>query len=293
VRLFMKFCLYLVLLIVPLGEYALLAGEEEWVGKPSNVLAFAEHLHEAGDLFRAISEYKRFIYLFPDEPRVLQTRFKIGICYQKSGYVENAIEYFQDILKDDPSSEVSHSVKFEIGKSYFLGSDYDKAAPILEELDTDRSLVMAGWCMLRGGKYGEASALFARAQRVRPDGYLSELSGRLSRESLDGENIPNKSPVLAASLSVPLPGAGRTYCGRLGDGIFSFLLVSASYAAAYHYYSRDEDVLALGFLGAGVLFHAGDVYGAVVSARRFNAVSKEGFVEKIENSHNLGSILLD
>ncbi|MFQ5904991.1 MAG: tol-pal system YbgF family protein [bacterium] len=290
---FTELFLCLILLAVPIRERELQAGEEEWVGKPSNVLAFAEHLYQTGDFFRAISEYKRFVYLFPDEPRVLQTKFRIGACYQKSGYLENAIDSFEDILRENPSSEVSRSVKFEMGKCYFLGRDYDKATPIFEEVDTDRSLVMAGWSMLRRGKYSEASTLFARAQHARPDGYLSELSGTLSRESLGGENIPKKSPVLAASLSVPLPGGGRSYCGRLGDGIFSFLLVTASYVAAYHYYRHDEDIRALGFLGAGLLFHTGDVYGAAISARRFNALSEESFLKKIENGHNLGSILLD
>lgn len=267
--------------------------EMDRVSEPSNILTFADHLYETRDYFRAISEYKRFVYLFPDEPRVGQANFRIGLCYQKSGNLENAIHAFREILKKDFSPEAARSVEYEIGKCYFLGRDYKNAARILEELNSDRSLVMAGWSMLREGEYGEASGYFERAQLMRPGGYLSELSARLSREALEGEEIPRKSPVLAALFSVPLPGAGRTYCGRFGDGIFSFLLVSASYVAAYHYYEDDQDVAALAFLGAGLLLHTGDIYGAAISARRFNVVSEEDFLKKIENKHNLGSILLD
>jgi len=269
------------------------ADDKEWVSRPSSILSYADHLYETRDYFRAISEYKRFIHLFPDEPRVERADFRIGLCYQKSGNLENAIYAFREILRKNPSPEVAPSVEYEIGKCYFLGRDYQKAGQVLGELNTDRALVMAGWSMLRGGRYAEASGCFLKAQLVRPGGYLSELSGRLSRESLEGKEIPRKSPTLAALVSVPLPGAGRTYCGRLGDGIFSFLIVSASYLAAYHYYDDDQDVAALGFLAAGLFLHTGDIYGAAISARRFNAVSEEDFLKKIENKHNLGSILLD
>lgn len=291
----LKSCLIVLLVALTLlaETCASQADDMKWVSGPSNILTFADHLYETRDYFRGISEYKRFIYLFPNEPRVGRANFRIGLCYQKSGNLENAIHTFREILRRDSSPEAARSVKYEIGKCYFLGRDYQKAGQVLGELNTDRSLVMAGWSMLRGGRYAEASGYFERAQNVRPGGYLSELSSKLSRESLEGEGILKKSPVLAAFLSVPLPGAGRTYCGRLGDGIFSFLLVSASYVAAYHYYDDDQDVAALGFLAAGLFLHTGDIYGAAISARRFNAVSEEDFLKKIENKHNLGSILLD
>lgn len=291
----LKFCF--IVLLVALASTAETcasrADDIKWVSGPSSILSYADHLYETRDYFRAISEYKRFIHLFPDEPRVERADFRIGLCYQKSGNLENAIHTFREILRRDSSPEVARSVEYEIGKCYFLGRDYRKAGQVLGELNTDRSLLMAGWSMLRGGRYAEASGYFERAQYVRPGGYLSKLSGKLSRESLEGEEIPKKSPVLAALLSVPVPGAGRTYCGRLGDGIFSFLLVSASYVAAYHYYDDDQNAAALGFLAAGLFLHTGDVYGAAISARRFNAVYEEDFLKKIENKHNLGSILLD
>lgn len=291
----LKFCATVLLgaLILLAEMCSSQADDMEWVSGPSNILSYADHLYETRDYFRATSEYKRFIHLFPDEPRVERAGFRIGLCYQKSGNLENAIHAFRGILRKESSSEVARSVEYEIGKCYFLGRDYQKAGQVLGELNTDRALVMAGWSMLRGGRYAEASGYFLKAQTVRPGGYLSELSSRLSRESLKGEEIPRKSPILAALVSVPLPGAGRTYCGRFGDGVFSFLIVSASYVAAYHYYDDDQDVVALGFLAVGLFLHTGDIYGAAISARRFNAVSEEDFLKKIENKHNLGSILLD
>lgn len=267
--------------------------ESEWVGNPSSIMAFADHLYENGDYHRAISEYKRFVFLFPQEPRVLQARFKTGVSYEKSGHLENAIEVFEGILADDPSPQVSQSVQYEIGKCFFLGRDYQASARALKILNTDRSLALSGWALLRAKDYRHASEAFDDACQVRPDGYLRDLCTELSEESLEGERIPRRSAGLAALLSVPVPGAGRAYCGRLGDGIFSFLLVSASYAGAYHYYDDDEVGFSLGLLTLGLLFHAGDVYGAANSARRFNAFGEEDFIKGIEERHDLAGILLD
>jgi tetratricopeptide (TPR) repeat protein len=269
------------------------AEENDWVANPSQIMAFADHLYERDDYHRAIGEYKRFIYLFPREPRVIQARFKIGISYGKSGHLDNAIDVFRGILADSPSPEISRSVEYEIGKCHFLGRDYLSSSKILMDLNSDRSLALAGWALLKAGEYREASLSFGKACEAKPEGYLFALCANLSRESRDGESIPRKSAALAAALSVPLPGAGRAYCGRLGDGIFSFLVVAASYAGAYHYYDDDQYTMSASILALGFLFHAGDVYGAYNSARIFNAVEEEAFLRSFENRHNLGGILLD
>jgi len=271
----------------------LLADETDWASSPSGVLAFADRLFEEEDYHRAISEYKRFVYLFPREPRIGQARFKMGMSYQRSGYLENAIEVFDGILAERPSPEVARSVEYEIGKCLFLGGDYSRSSESLKGINTQRSLALAGWALLRARKYRDASDCFALAREVEPGGYLDHLCGSLSRESLGGDSIPRKSARLAALLSAPVPGAGRVYSGRVGDGIFSFLLVAASYVGAYSYHQDEEHALSLGLLGLGLLFHAGDVYGAFNSARLYNSVGQEDFVKGIESRHNLGGILLD
>jgi tetratricopeptide (TPR) repeat protein len=275
------------------AETELGGDETQWLEKPSNVLAFADYLYDTGDYQRAIGEYKRFRYLFPDEPRVLQAQFKIGASYQKMGHLENAIESFEEILRGKASPDIVESVRYEIGKCFFLGTDYGKSAELFDELDSDRALLMAGWSLLKRREYRTASDQFARARDSNPDGYLAELALLLSRESLKGETIAKKSPALALALSVPLPGAGRCYCGRVGDGIFSFLLVSASYLGAYHFNDTGDDVSAAAFLAVGLFFHAGDLYGAANSARRYNVVNEETFIREIEGRHNLRGILLD
>ncbi len=267
--------------------------EALWLEKPSNVLAFADHLYDTGDYQRAIGEYKRFSYLFPSEPRVLQAQFKIGTSYQKMGLFANAIESFDEILRGKPSPDVVESVRYEIGKCYFLGMDYAESEELFNEVGSDRALLMAGWSLLKRGDYRGASDKFANARDSNPDGYLAELSLSLSRESVKGEELRKKSPALALALSVPLPGAGRCYCGRVGDGIFSFLLVSASYLGAYHFHGADDNVSAAAFLAVGLFFHAGDLYGAASSARRYNVVNKEIFIRDVESRHNLRGILLD
>ena len=51
-----------------------------------------------------------------------------------------------------------------------------------------------------------------------------------------------KSPLFGATLAL-FPGGGHFYCGRIGDGIFSFFIVGLSSFLTYHYYNQDEDFL--------------------------------------------------
>jgi hypothetical protein len=266
--------------------------DTDWESSPSGILAFADHLYEKSDYFRAIGEYKRFVYLFPTEPRVLQARFKMGVSYERSGHLDNAIEIFDGLLAIEPSSDVSHAVKYEIGKCFFLGRDYARSAEVLRSLGSCRSLALAGWALLKEGEYRESSESFALASKSEPVGYLSDLCASLSHESLKGDTISRKSVKIAALLSTPIPGAGRAYCGRLGDGVFSFLVVGGFYAGAYGYYRDEEYALSLGLMAFGLLFHAGDIYGAINSARLYNFTGEEAFVRSIENRHHLGGILL-
>ncbi|HOP35573.1 MAG TPA: tetratricopeptide repeat protein, partial [Syntrophales bacterium] len=67
--------------------------------------AFAESLFEEKDYFRAITEYKRFLFLYPeDEGRVELSRFRIGECYMRAERWEEAVASFNFFLRHYPES---------------------------------------------------------------------------------------------------------------------------------------------------------------------------------------------
>ena len=83
-------------------------------------------------------------------------------------------------------------------------------------------------------------------------------------------DLPHKNPFIAGISSTIIPGLGRAYSDRLGDGIFSFFFTVGSSAVSYYYYKKENRGLAIGFGTFGILFHFGNIYGSVKSAKLFN-----------------------
>ena len=81
-----------------------------------------------------------------------------------------------------------------------------------------------------------------------------------------------KSPFLGALYSTLLPGAGKVYAGRLGEGIASFLAVGTLGLATWDHARKDGishwTTLALGSLCA--YFYIGNIYGSYVSVSLYN-----------------------
>jgi hypothetical protein len=93
--------------------------------------------------------------------------------------------------------------------------------------------------------------------------------------------ITKKNPLIAGGLSI-LPGAGQLYCERYQDSIIAFLLNAGLGIAAYE--SFDDKNYALGglisFVGLG--FYAGNIYGAVSSAHKYNKESNQNFIKELK-----------
>jgi len=53
-------------------------------GDREKQLGFAESLYSEGDYYRAITEYKRFNFLYPVDLLVEKSDFRIGECYFKA-----------------------------------------------------------------------------------------------------------------------------------------------------------------------------------------------------------------
>lgn len=78
-----------------------------------------------------------------------------------------------------------------------------------------------------------------------------------------------KNPTLAVSLSI-IPGLGRAYAGRPGDGFFSFLMVAGFGSNAYQFYRHEAPVAGAVMGTVALLFWAADFYGAYRTARMAN-----------------------
>ncbi|OEU65624.1 MAG: hypothetical protein BBJ57_10310 [Desulfobacterales bacterium PC51MH44] len=276
---------------------------------PDKQFDFAKHYFLSGEYFRAIDEYKRFIYFFPEDNKVKIAMYKIGMSYFNSKSFNDAINSFNTLI--DKYSDTDFSMTDLCTKAYLMISkchihlnEYDFAAICLNNLITitddidvkDEAYYQIGWIYLEKASWEKARINFAKISPQNKNKYqLKSLSKELDRTKL----IDRKSPQAAGLLSI-IPGAGFLYCERYRDAMIAFLLNAGLMYAAYE--SFDDDNYALGgmitFVEVG--FYAGNFYGAITSAHKYNRSKTGQFIDQLKQntkinltgSNNQKSIIL-
>ncbi|MBU1262615.1 tetratricopeptide repeat protein, partial [bacterium] len=221
-----KICIFLIIstALVFLYEEGLQA---EDYSSPANILGFAEHLCEEGDYIRAASEYQR--YLFFSDEKEDNIIYRIGLCYKKGGDFNKAYTWFERLIREYPESELLPSAYYESATSLLLMNRYEgsisKVKEGLGKGDEERLRYILGLNYLKQKRWDDSYALFSS---IVQDKNLMDSSSRLKGYTQERKNLPHKSPLLAGLLSSLLPGAGKIYCGRSKDGLFSLLIVGTT-----------------------------------------------------------------
>lgn len=243
---------------------------------------YADHLMEKGDYARAIGEFERLVYFFPEDEKVPEARYRIGLCYFKTGEYERARKAAHEVHGDYPKSITGGKALLLIAESYHVQGVLSEAnryyALVLEHFeDSDlrnRALYRLGWSRMGNDQWQEASRIFKGVEKESP---LYSSANDLSEWSLEGENLPYKDPVTAGVMAGVLPGLGHVYCGRPKDGAVSFLLNGLFVWAAYEAFEEDHTVLGgiLSFIELG--WYSGNIYSAVNCAHKHNRAVRDTY----------------
>jgi len=243
---------------------------------------YARACMEKGQYDRAIAEFERFIYFFPDEDRVPLARHLIGVCHLENGRYRDAREIFSRTIGDNPHGPFAGKALFLAGESYYREGMFDRAESLFEEvLKTDPSSELEnaaryrlGWTRMQENRWGEASEDFMRVDKADP---LYPSAAYLSAESLKGELLPYKDPVCAGVMAGILPGLGHVYVSRYKDALVAFLLNGVFIWATIESFHQDHNVLGgiLAFFEVG--WYAGNIYSAVNVTHKWNKKVRDDF----------------
>jgi tetratricopeptide (TPR) repeat protein len=276
---------FLVLFSMPLY-----AGQER-VLDPESQFRFAEQYFEKGEYYRAIGEYERFIYFFPDSPRVELVQYRIGLSYLKGERYHQAIEVFETVI--DEYQDTEYALKSYLGKSkaYVLLGRYDTALTSLNNLITiapdqrirDEAYYQKGWVYLEMGLWERAREHFEEISDKARDRYPIE---NLAHEIETKTPLKQKNPTTAGLLAI-VPGAGHLYCERPRDALISFLLNGAMIYAAYEAFDEDLEGLGVVITFFELGFYAGNIYSAVSSAHKYNRDAKERFLNQLRERRGM------
>jgi len=242
---------------------------------------FAQSRLEADAFDEAIAEFNRFIHFFPDDPRIPRARFLTGMAHYRAGRYPAAAAVFDRQTRNYNGLPLQNESFFMLSRSHADQGRIEQAILDLHNLTAvaadvdviDRARYEQGWLHVQQGQWQHADRAFAAVTPPNQNRYrIADL-----RQSLAAHKaIPTKNPTLAGTLSI-IPGGGQLYCNRYRDALTAFLVNAGLILAAWE--SFDNDLPALGgvitFVEFG--FYAGNIYGAVSSAHKFNRDRVDAF----------------
>ncbi len=255
---------------------------------PEDQFQFAEHYFEKGDYYRAVGEFKRYIYFFPGAGKIELARYKIALSYLKGERYKQAIQAFNRVIEKYRDTKYSLESYLGISRAYLGLKNYDMAIKALKDLMTicgdeemlDRCYYQKAWVYMEMGMWDKAVDSFEGVSSRNREGFQI---GRILKEVSRQTPLKKKDPTLAGALAI-IPGAGHLYCGRKRDALVSFLLNGAMIYAAFEAF--DEDMGALGgiitFVELGL--YSGNIYSAVSSAHKYNRNQRENFLNYLKEN---------
>ena len=252
-------------------------------------LRVADAFMQEKEYYRAITEYKRFLILFPDSTRSDYALLQAGIAYFLGGDNDGAIKNFSALRDKYPQSTHVADASFCEGLCYWKKKEHAKAGNLFLALvdaypDSSyapRALAGAALIELDGDNPAAALALLHRFIETYPD-HPKTGSVREAMSMLEGyADLPQKSEVLAGIMSALLPGAGYAYAGDYGTAVMSLLVNGAFIAGTWTAFA--QELYAVGALagGVGVPFYIGNIYGSALAVKKWNQAVKREARERV------------
>jgi hypothetical protein len=247
------------------------------------LISFADDLFDSGDYYRAITEYKRYIFYENGGKFVKHAQYRIGVSYLKAEKYEEAEAFFEKIA-DNSEGLFKDSALLAEAFSFARGNDYKYSAILLKQLEADtqdeliknKSGYLMGLNYLEQHAFGDSVIEF---QKVKFNAELAGSSDKLANYIKNYADIEQRAPAISSLFSAVIPGAGYAYCGDFGDAIVS-LLINGFFiyntAVSFHNNSTPGKY-AYGIPAA--VFYFSNIYGSANAAKRFNDANTDNFID--------------
>lgn len=269
----------------------LAGGEVHGQGDERSVLAFAEHLFQQGDYYRAITEYKRHLFANPHAPEAPWVRFRIGQSYQAGGRHAAALAVFDALRDRAHQPRLRAWASLAAARSLYLDGRYRQSAAALDVLldgieDFDlqgHALFLEACARLRHGDTAGSQILLASIRAGHP---VASRAMQLEATIDEVGRLPGKSPTLAGILSL-VPGLGHIYLEEYSIALTAFVWNGLFGYATYDAFQRGHHGMGTLLAAMSLLWYSGTMYGAIAGAHRYNRDARLGFLEGLDREVGL------
>jgi TolA-binding protein len=252
-------------------------------------LRVADAFMQENEYYRAITEYKRFLILFPDSTKGDYALMQTGTAYLRGGDYDGAAKGFEALRERYPQSPYVAGSLFLEGMAHWKAKNREKAGGLFLNIVSEypdsphspQALAAAALIELDGDNPQASQNLLDWFTKMYPD--HPEIGNvREGMKILDSYiELPQKSEVLAGILSAVIPGAGYAYAGDYGTAFMSFLVNGAFIAGAWAAFAKELYTVGAVVGGVGVPFYIGNIYGSALAVKKSNRAVKQEVQDRI------------
>lgn len=245
-------------------------------------LRFAQTLQGEGEYYRAITEYKRALFLAPSDSIRIRETAVLGIAGAlfSGGQPGRSSEWLLAKLRDIDSEAARVEALHLMYRSLLASRNASRLLSATREVrdSTAEASLYEGLALAQIGRWQEASRRF---EYLTGDGRCGPTASAYLAIAREGERAGWKSPGKATALGI-IPGLGYWYAGHRQTALASLLVNAVFTGATIQAFRTEQNVLG-GFLSLfTVSWYAGNVYGSSHAARRYNDKLQEDLWRRFE-----------
>ena len=188
-------------------------------------LSLGRHLAAEGNYDAAITEYKRFLFFHPGDPRVGEVYHDIGLAYRAAGLSTEAIAALRTATHYAIDRKSKSEYQLALAVTLIATKSYD-----LAELELIKVMLRNPPAQLHRRMLFLQTVLYIyqfRWEEARSVGREYTTDKQLEALFDAAINTPQKSANVASVLSKVLPGLGHIYVGDWRAGLNALLLNGA------------------------------------------------------------------
>ncbi len=279
----------LLLQFFPANIFVLFADDRAILLTGDLQLKIADAFLDEGEYYRAVTEYKRFLILFPDSGRADYASFRIGMAYFQGEEYGPAARSFLTLQQKYPGSGYAVQAGYLEGVSQWKMKNYDSSRKILAEMAernpeseyAPRALLVISLAALEAFKTEESRQALQRFLDRYPEHPGKEAVEEALAQIDRFQKLPEKSPLLAGIMSALLPGSGYLYAERYGDGITAFVINGLFVAGTLTAVHQANYAVAGIVGGVGTPFYLGNIYGSANAAKKWNLTARKEIIQQV------------
>ncbi|MBN8222765.1 MAG: hypothetical protein J0L53_17760 [Spirochaetes bacterium] len=269
-------------------SYAVLAAPAKRpdFSRPQTFLNLADAFADEQDYYRAITEYKKVIFLFPDYEKLEWVHFQIGKMYYEGGRFAQTKHELLPLTESKDERLKFVSLNY-IALSYYENQEYSNAQRLFADLQasTDGApyvldyTIYSGMAAAGNRKFGEAFERMSDAKKnwatkKEAGAVMNPQYGEFFDKTLPllekAKGLSAKNPYWAIFFSALIPGSGHFFLGEWDTGIVSFSLVGGATFLAVDGFLRDSAVQSILFTTFATGAYIGQIYSSYRTARKYN-----------------------